>query len=121
VPLAEVGELDPLAARTRDLVAGEHLRLERRNERPQRLLARVDAQQPRLAALAVPGAEAEQVARPEEHRADTRRTPAVAAKRQLERSRLSRPERQRERGAVLGAELLGQGQEHLEPVGSGER
>ena len=49
LPLAEIGELDPLTAGSRDLVSGEHLCLQRRHEGVERLLARVDPQRLRLA------------------------------------------------------------------------
>src|SRR5581483_5686946 len=44
LPLPEIRELDPLGPRARRLVADEDLRLERRDERPQRLRRRVHAQ-----------------------------------------------------------------------------
>src|SRR5207253_5222200 len=84
LPLAEIGELDALAAHPRDLVPREHLRLERRHQRMQRLLARIDAQPLRLARFALPRAEAEQVAGPDEQRPDRERPPALAPQLQLD-------------------------------------
>ena len=85
LPLAEVGELDPLAAGPRDLVAGEDLRLERRDERAERLLARVDAERAAARPRRPPtsGGRARRgrgraAARPE-------RAPALAAQLQLDR------------------------------------
>ena len=91
LPLAKIGELDPLAARPRDLVAGEDLGLERRDERAERLLARVGEQRLRLARLALPRAEAEHVAGADEHRPDRERAPAVAPQLQLDDLLLVRP------------------------------
>ncbi len=98
LPLAQVGELDPLAAGARDLVAGEDLRLERGDERAKRLLAREDAQRLRLARIALPRAKAEHVAGAEEHPPDREHPPALAAQLQLDRLLLARTQADRPRG-----------------------
>src|SRR5581483_8343665 len=78
----------------RDLVPDEHLRLERRQQRVQRLDARVDAQRLASADAPFPGVEAEAVVRADERRAEDERPPADTAERQLERARVGRGERE---------------------------
>src|SRR4029077_16078367 len=105
LPLPKVGELDAFATGPRDLVAGEDLRLERRDERYERLLAREDAQRARLAGAALPRPEAEHVAGAEEQRADRERSPPVAEKLQLDRAFLTRAQVDRPRCTSLDAQL----------------
>src|SRR2546422_2326085 len=68
LPLSDVGELDSVAARARDLIADEDLRLERREHRAQRLDRRIDPQRLPHPYLGLPGVEAEAVASADEHR-----------------------------------------------------
>ncbi len=114
LPLAHVGELDPVAFCTRDLVADEHLRLERRQQCAQRLDARVHAQRRLPAEPGLPRVEAETVARTNENRPDRERAPALAADRHREHARLARREHDRPRIAHLRTELAGQRQKHVD-------
>ena len=121
LPLAQVRELDPLAASPRDLVPDENLRLERRHQRAERLLGRVDAQPLRLAGPPLPRADAEQVAGAEQHRPDRVRTPALAMQLQLDRLLLARAQVERPCGRALRLQLGRQQEEQLESVDAAGR
>src|SRR6185503_16680670 len=67
---AEVGELDPLAFHSRDLVSREDLRLERADEVPERLGPWVDLQRPGELQLLLVDEKAERIARPDRNLSD---------------------------------------------------
>jgi len=86
-PFANVGELDPVALRARELVADERLRVERRKQRAHRLDAWIDAQRLTAAGARLPRVKAEPVARTDKQRPDGERAPARAAQRHVDLAR----------------------------------
>ncbi len=86
----QVGELDPLAARARELVAGEGLRLERPQQLSQLLAARVDLQRAPPLERLLEDEQPEAVVRAEDEVADEVGAPALAAER-VARARAARP------------------------------
>jgi hypothetical protein len=119
LPLADVGELDAVALRARELVADERLRLERSEQRVHRLDARIDAQRLSSPCVRFPRVEAEAVARAQQHRADGKRTPARAAKRHVDVARA----RQHKRACIpaFHAELTRNGQQKLDAIRTARR
>src|SRR6478609_1334322 len=93
LPVTDVGELDSVAARARELVADEDLGVERLEEGAQRLDARVHAQRLSPADSGLPRVEAEPVGCTYEDWAEHECAPALASHVELECARLARLER----------------------------
>ena len=112
----------PVALRARHLVADEHLRLVRGQQRVQRLDARVDAESSRAAGLRLPGVEAERIAGAHEHRADARTRPsgrsAAAARATASRPAASRDAR---RLRPDRRQLVGSDEQDIGPRGAVRR
>src|SRR5581483_6449188 len=117
-PGTDVGELDPLALPSRDLVPGERLRLARLEDAAEDVLARVDAQlRPRRRRL-LPDEQADRIAGAQVRRAEHVPTPAGGADRETELALLAarQPQRHRVR-AVDELEPGRQPEVEVEPVG----
>ena len=82
----------------------------------ERLLGRIDAQPLNFAGLALPRADAEDVAGADDQRPDGKRAPAVAAQLQLDRLLLAGAKVERPRRRSLHAHLRREKEEQLETV-----
>ena len=112
----DVGELDPLAAGTRNLVAGERLGLERPQEPAQALPPRIDLERALLLERPLVHEQPEPVLRAEDEVADAVRAPAAAAELEVDLAPLGPPERDQHRVRRLGHDAPREVEQELEPA-----
>src|SRR4051812_16229526 len=111
---AEVGELDPLAPRARNLVTGEDLRLHRPEQPLQRVATRVDLEWPPPFERPLVDEQPERILRPQDEVADEVAAPVIAAELVLERPPLAVAEPQQLRVRRLRHEPGREVQQELE-------